>query len=195
VLTAIPAALKRSGHSGDEDAERRVLELRDPDRPARRQGVSGRERPPAGEFARSDASPPSSRLGFSRTRADEAVAAARQPLGHPGPSVEALVREALKSGIVVRQSASRSEFIGAFTCPTTSGSTRPPSRGPRPPGAKASSPPAPSKVSPPSSPPACSATRRSPKTSSRFVPAASTSSSVRNNEDSSTTSASHPGPS
>ena len=94
VLTADPSRLKKIRGIGTKTAERMVLELRDP---IARLGVrvSGGEAS-AGEFASLDAVSALVSLGFSRTRADEAVAAARKTLGAQA-SVEALVREALKS--------------------------------------------------------------------------------------------------
>ena len=94
VLTADSSRLKKIRGIGTKTAERMVLELRDPI--ARLGGrVSGGEAS-AGEFASRDAVSALVSLGFSRTRADEAVAAARKTLGTQA-SVEALVREALKS--------------------------------------------------------------------------------------------------
>ena len=94
VLTADSSRLKKIRGIGTKTAERMVLELRDP---IARLGVrvSGGEAS-AGEFASLDAVSALVSLGFSRTRADEAVAAARKTLGTQA-SVEALVREALKS--------------------------------------------------------------------------------------------------
>ena len=94
VLTADSSRLKKIRGIGTKTAERMVLELRDP---IARLGVrvSGGEAS-AGEFAALDAVSALVSLGFSRTRADEAVAAARKTLGTQA-SVEALVREALKS--------------------------------------------------------------------------------------------------
>ena len=94
VLTADSSRLKKIRGIGTKTAERMVLELRDP---IARLGVrvSGGEAS-AGEFASRDAVSALVSLGFSRTRADEAVAAARKTLGTQA-SVEALVREALKS--------------------------------------------------------------------------------------------------
>jgi Holliday junction DNA helicase RuvA len=94
VLAGDAARLKKIRGVGTKTAERMVLELRDP---IVRLGVqAGGPTAQAGELTSLDAVSALVSLGFSRTKADEAIAGARKKLG-PDASVEALVREALKS--------------------------------------------------------------------------------------------------
>jgi holliday junction DNA helicase RuvA len=94
VLAGDAVRLRKIRGIGTKTAERMVLELRDP---IARLGVRVSTGSAAsGEFASIDAVSALVSLGFSRARADEAVALARKTLGTQA-SVEALVREALKS--------------------------------------------------------------------------------------------------
>jgi len=94
VLAGDAGRLRKIRGIGTKTAERVVLELRDPI--ARLGFTTPTGAAAAGELASLDAVSALVSLGFSRTRADEAVAAARKALG-AGASVEALVRQALKS--------------------------------------------------------------------------------------------------
>lgn len=94
VLAGDATLLKKIRGVGAKTAERMVLELRDP---VLRMDVRAGTAPvPRGDSAVLDAVAALVSLGFSRIKAEEAIAASRRKLGAEAP-VEVLVREALKS--------------------------------------------------------------------------------------------------
>jgi len=93
VLAGDSGRLKQIRGVGTKTAERMVLELRDP---IVRLGVRAGVPAAAAELTSLDAISALVSLGFSRMKADEAITRARKKLGADA-SVEALVREALKS--------------------------------------------------------------------------------------------------
>ena len=94
VLAGDASLLKKIRGVGTKTAERMVLELRDP---VTRLTVRPGGRPLVGaDRTTLDAVAALVSLGYSRTRAEEAVAAARKKCG-PDVTVEELVREALKA--------------------------------------------------------------------------------------------------
>jgi Holliday junction DNA helicase RuvA len=94
VLSGDAVALRQIRGIGTKTAERIVLELRDV---IAKSGLATHKPVPgSADAATRDAVSALVSLGFSRTRAEESVSAARKKCP-PGASVEDLVREALKS--------------------------------------------------------------------------------------------------
>jgi Holliday junction DNA helicase RuvA len=93
VLSGDAALLKKIRGIGSKTADRIILELRGS---IARLGVRVGAGAPAGDRPTLDAVAGLVSLGFTRSKAEEAVVDARKKLG-PGATVETLVREALKS--------------------------------------------------------------------------------------------------